>query len=234
MVLSEDLWDSKCRDEALGREYTDRNNLDVKGLNRLFMKYYGVSAEKVYKKYFCSHVFEHDKILEVGCGSGNNLLLLESLGYDNLYGIDIQNYAVGLARDRLSCSNIFEGDCCDLPFKDNYFDCVFTSGLLIHFHPMNVRFVMGEIGRVCNRYIFGLEYFNKKFVMKKHRGISNIMWKGDYSRLYCNMFDNVVPIVEKKYRYIGNLLNIDCVFMLMKKKLIYDINDFIGGNVDRV
>ena len=77
--------------------------------------------------------FDRDmKILEVGSNVGNQLLCLQEMGFKSLYGIELQNYAVELSKSRTKRINIIEGSAFDIPFKDSYFDLVFTSGVLIH------------------------------------------------------------------------------------------------------
>jgi len=56
-------------------------------------------------------------------------------GINNLYGIELQQYAIEKAKALTKRINIIHGVADDIPFKDGYFDMVFTSGVLIHIHP---------------------------------------------------------------------------------------------------
>ena len=74
------------------------------------------------------------------------------MGFTNLYGIELQGYAVELSKSRTHNINIIQGSAFDIPFKNEYFDLVFTSGLLIHIHPSNIREAMNEIYRCTKKF----------------------------------------------------------------------------------
>jgi ubiquinone/menaquinone biosynthesis C-methylase UbiE len=64
----------------------------------------------------------NDKVLDIGCGTGNSLLLLNKLGLD-LTGIDASPYMIEIATRRLGNKcELIEGPAEDLPFSDNEFD----------------------------------------------------------------------------------------------------------------
>lgn len=50
------------------------------------------------------------------------------MGFNNLYGIEINNYAIELSKSRTNNINIIQGYAFGIPFKDEYFNLVFTSG----------------------------------------------------------------------------------------------------------
>ena len=49
------------------------------------------------------------RILEVGCNIGNQLLCLQTMGFISLYGIELQEYSVELAKKRSKYINIIQG-----------------------------------------------------------------------------------------------------------------------------
>lgn len=120
--------------ENFGKKYTDRNALTLNEMNEMYRKNFGISREDL-NNLFIAGLNRNIKILEVGSNIGNQLILLQKMGYKNLYGIEINNYAVELSKSRTKNINIILGSVFDIPFKDNYFDLVFTSGLLIHIAP---------------------------------------------------------------------------------------------------
>ena len=65
-----------------------------------------------------------DRALDVGCGSGNHLLLLNRLGLD-ISGLDASTYMIRKAKERLGhrCT-LKVGMAEDLPFEDNEFDYI--------------------------------------------------------------------------------------------------------------
>jgi len=62
------------------------------------------------------------KALDIGCGSGKDILLLESLGA-NAYGIDTSSFMIGEAKKRVANpSNLFICSIEKTPFENNFFD----------------------------------------------------------------------------------------------------------------
>ncbi len=70
------------------------------------------------------------RVLEVGCGTGSNLLELASLGFDasRLVGNELLPERAAAARRQLPASTaLHEGDALTLPFADASFDLVYQS-----------------------------------------------------------------------------------------------------------
>lgn len=117
-----------------GKKYTNRNALTLDEMNEMYRKKFGISREDL-NNLFIDKMNRNIKILEVGSNVGNQLLLLQKMGFKNLYGIEINNYAVELSKQSTNNINIIQGSAFDIPFKNEYFDLVFTSGVLIHIPP---------------------------------------------------------------------------------------------------
>jgi SAM-dependent methyltransferase len=65
---------------------------------------------------------KNDKVLDIGCGTGNHLLFLNKLGLD-ISGVDVSQGMIDIARKRLGNScELKTGQAEDLPFSDNEFD----------------------------------------------------------------------------------------------------------------
>lgn len=205
----EETWFGK-----FGKEYTDRNNLDIDQLNELYVKNYGVTREQMNID-FVAHFNKGSKILEVGTNSGNQLLLLQKMGFTNLYGIEINEYAVELARKRLSGINIIQGTAFDIPFKDNFFDVVFTSGVLIHISTSDREKIIEEMYRCSNRYIWGFEYYSQTTEEIKYRGESNLLWKSDFAHSFIKKYQNLKLVKEERYKYLDSD-NYDSMYLLTK------------------
>ncbi len=70
------------------------------------------------------------RVLEIGCGSGSNLLELASLGFDasQLVGNDLLPERAAAARRQLPAATVLhEGDAMALPFEPDRFDIVYQS-----------------------------------------------------------------------------------------------------------
>lgn len=71
------------------------------------------------------------KIMDVGCGNGETLLLLKNLGWDT-YGLDIDHHAIELAHKR-GLANVRFGSYTRLgKYPDNYFDVIRLYHVIEH------------------------------------------------------------------------------------------------------
>ncbi len=77
--------------------------------------------------------FRSKKYLDIGCGNGGNLTILNSMGVEPncLYGNDIMPNRIEEAKKRLptlahlDCNNFLE-----IPYQENFFDCIFLYTVL--------------------------------------------------------------------------------------------------------
>jgi len=198
-----------------GKKYTDRNTLTIDELDELYRKNYGITRTEL-NNLFVEKLNRNIKILEVGSNIGNQLLLLQKLGFKNLYGIEINSYAVEFSKSRTRNINIIQGTVFDIPFKDRYFDLVFTSGLLIHISPSDITMAMKEICRCTKKYIWGFEYYADKYAEIVYRGKKNLLWKANFPKLYHDLFPDLELVKEERLKYLDND-NIDIMFLFKKK-----------------
>jgi len=206
----EDVWAGK-----FGEEYTERNLMSPDGLDRLCIDNYGISRTELNKGFLDG--LDVDRILEVGCNVGNQLLLLKEMGYTNLWGIELQDYAVELARKRTSGINIVKGSAFDIPYKNNFFDLVFTSGVLMHISPDDINKILDEMYRCTNRYIWGFEYYSPDgYQVVNYRGDDSLLWKTDFAKLFLDRFKELKRVKERKYSYLEDRKLVDQVFLLKK------------------
>jgi len=216
--VDEKMWDTKqIRTWAgvFGKEYTDRNTLTPLQLDQLYKRNYGVSRIELNEEFVGS--FDRSiKILEAGSSLGNQLLSLQQMGFKNLYGIEINRYAVQQSKSNTKDINIIQANAFDIPFKDGYFDLVFTSGVLIHIAPADIKRALKEIHRCSKEYIWGFEYYTDNYTEVKYRGQDNLLWKTDFAGLYLNSFDDLELVKEKKLKYLENE-NVDTMFLIRKR-----------------
>lgn len=206
----EGIWQTK-----FGEEYTKRNDFDNKKLNELYLSDIGISRTQMNEKFIGSFNREI-KILEVGCNLGMQLVNLQEIGFKNLYGIELQSYAVEDAKRRTTGINIIQGTAYDIPFKDNFFDLVFTNRVLIHINPVMIGKAMEEIVRCSSEWIYGSEYFSEELTeIKGYHGETSIAWKRDFAKLYEELFPELKPVREEKYKYTFND-DVDSTFLFRK------------------
>lgn len=210
--LQENTWSGQ-----FGKDYTDRCIFGPEELNSFYKREYGISRLDINNSFLSGLGLENKRVLEVGCNVGNQLRMLQNMGFSNLYGIELQQYAVEKAKSLTKGINIIQGVGDDIPFKDGYFDMVFTSGVLIHISPDNINRVLDEIYRCTREYIWGFEYYADEYAEVNYRGNNDLLWKTNFSRLYLDRFPALKLIKEEKFKYLDND-NVDTMFLLRKKK----------------
>lgn len=91
------------------------------------------------------------KVLEVGCGTGSNLMLYHRAGC-SIYGIDRSPSMLEIARAKLGEDvDLQLGDASNMRYQDNFFDVVMAM-FALHEMPSEVRpLVMKEMIRVTKR-----------------------------------------------------------------------------------
>jgi len=199
-----------------GDKYTDRNVLTLEEMNKLYWTNYGITKGEV-SGLFVGDLDQSISILEVGSNIGNQLLYLQKMGFKNLYGIEINSSAVKFSKSRTKNIDIIQGSAFDIPFKDSYFDLVFTSGLLIHIAPYDINIALQEIHRCTKKHIWGFEYYADEYTEIIYRGEKNLLWKANFPRLYLDLFHDLELVKEERLKYLDND-NVDIMFLLKKRK----------------
>jgi len=165
-----------------GKDYTDRNVIDWRARLPAFQQMLGGLPIK--------------RVLEVGCNRGHNLVCLAELlgGESDVVGVEPNRYALELARASSVKVGVLYGHAFDLPFKDGYFDLVFTAGVLIHIPLGDLPLALSEIYRVSKRYILAIEYFAQEETVVHYRGHDNLLWKRDFLQHYRSQFPDLTLI----------------------------------------
>lgn len=91
------------------------------------------------------------RLLDVGCGTGRNLVALTELGWD-VYGVDISEAAVQSARSQFG-HRVRHGDLKSISYSDGSFDVVLFSHSLEHMYSpvsvlQEVRRILSDEGRL--------------------------------------------------------------------------------------
>jgi ubiquinone/menaquinone biosynthesis C-methylase UbiE len=90
-------------------------------------------------------------VLEVGCGSGPNLMFLAAEGF-RTFGLEASPAAVEVAKQRLSAKNlaaeVVVGDFTRLPFDDDSLDLVIDRAAVTHADAPSIDKAVREIHRV--------------------------------------------------------------------------------------
>ena len=142
-------------------------------------------------------------------------MLLRKIGWSSLAGIELQPYALEIARSRLPGVTLDQGSALALPWADSSFDVVFTSGVLIHVSPDDLPKVMGEIYRVTREYIWCSEYFAPQVTRISYRERADLLWKMDFASQFLRRFPDLELVKERRLPYLQGP-NVDTVFLLKK------------------
>lgn len=199
-----------------GKKYTERNQWTAEKINEIFKNRFGITRVEMNQK-LLGGLDRSIRILEVGCNIGLQLEGLKSLGFNNIYGIDLQKQALDVARTRLGDVQLLYGNGFDIPFKDGYFDLVFTSTVLVHIAPKDIERILREIHRTTSNYIWGYEFYHHPgYVEVPYRGEDDLLWKTDFCGKYLELFDDLEVVGRHRYPYSGQDLE-DENFLLQKK-----------------
>ena len=198
-----------------GKEYSDRNVWSIDEYDDFYKAEWGTTRTEMNQK-FIGHLPKDIKILEVGCNVGMQLMLLQKMGYTNLYGVELQQYAVEKAKELSKGINIIQGSGFDIPFKDNYFDVVVTNGVLIHISPDDHGKIMNEVIRCSKKYIWGFEYYSPELQTLSYRGNEGYLWKTDFSKVYSSLAPSLKETMREYYKYTYDD-NVDMMFLLEKQ-----------------
>ena len=204
-------WESK-----FGNAYTKRNPKSVEGMDKSYLQTVGITRTKLTEKFLSGVTINN--ALEVGCNAGVQLRILNNLGYKNLYGIEINECAIDMSKENTKGKDIYiiKGSALDIPYKDSFFDLVFTSGLLIHISPDDINHVLDEIHRCSRKYIWCYEYYSDRYEEVTYREEDDLLWKTDFVQLFMKRFKNLELIKEEKLTHIKQPEYIDTMFLLEK------------------
>ena len=194
-----------------GGSWTDDNEMGVQEIDAKYTKWFGVSRLSLLER-FVGDLREDARILEVGANLGTQLLCLGELGFHRLYGIDIQREAIDRAHRQRPELDIVEGNVFDIPFKDDYFDLVFTNGVLIHVPPEKLDTALDDIVRCSDDRIYGHEYYAEEYTEIDHRGHEGVLWKTDFPSRYLEGRD--LELLDIEYLEYDDSENIDVEFSL--------------------
>lgn len=97
-------------------------------------------------------ILNPDKVLDVGCGPGVLMHLLDEIGV-RCWGVDASPSSLRLATDRVR-DRIIVGQATALEFNDDSFDAVVSREVLEHLTVCEIMAAVREMCRVSSRYIY--------------------------------------------------------------------------------
>jgi len=197
-----------------GKDYNQRNTFNEKEWDNFYLQTWGVTKIEMNSR-FIGQLPKDIKILEVGANIGMQLRGLQKMGFTSLYGIELQQDAVEKSKQQTKGINIIQGSGYDIPFKDGYFDLVFTAGVLIHIAPENHKKIMSEMVRCSKKYIWGFEYFSENLEDIMYRGNPGFLWKADFAKIFIQNSPELKEIKREFFKYVDSE-NKDYMYLLEK------------------
>lgn len=125
-----EFWDKHWKDADLKKSIlAGKNDFLVPVVTRLFLKPH-----------------KSVRVLEGGCGKGQYVYALSSLGYD-AYGIDYAKNTIDQIQSVMPELKVSHGDVRNLPFPDSHFDGYWSLGVIEHFFD-GYESIANEMSRV--------------------------------------------------------------------------------------
>jgi len=140
-------------------------------------------------------------VLEVGCGTGIDLRLFPDTFQIN--GIDLNDKALNIAKEKLSIGNFKKDTITELPFEDSSIDFVFTHGLMNYLDDETLKKGIGEMFRVSKRWIMNCEKFDEaeKQIDENQKSRNMQKWWLDYKVKFVSNVDMHEDIELDKPRF---------------------------------
>ncbi len=135
-------------------------------------------------------------VLEIGCGTGIDLRLFTDTF--QIHGIDLNDNALDIAKEKIPSANFKKGTITNLPFEDSSIDFVFTHQLLNYLDDDTLEKGVAEMYRVAGKYIMNCEKFDEteKQIDENHK-FRNMLnsWKNYKVKIVSNvdMHEEIEP-----------------------------------------
>ena len=131
--------------------------------NKEFWNKYSDDNESRYNEEFSKFVrdlavsLRCTSVLEIGCGTGIDLRLFPDTF--QIHGVDLNDNALSIAKEKLTNADFKKGSITELPFEDSSIDFVFTHGLMNYLDDDVLEKGISEMFRVTGKYIMNCEKF---------------------------------------------------------------------------
>jgi pseudaminic acid biosynthesis-associated methylase len=131
-----------------------------------------------------------NRYLECGCNIGKNIEQLSRAMPDARASIiEISKPAFDFVTHKYDLEYAFNGAIIDADAQNEYFDLVFTMGVLIHIHPDHLIEHMRKMYGWSRKYILIGEYFNRTPTMIEYQGEKDKLFKSDFGKTFIDNFD---------------------------------------------
>lgn len=123
------------------------------------------------------------QVLECGSNIGRNLKQI-NIAYPRkkLSFIEINKKAYEICKKNKNIFYSYNSSIENCKIKNNSFDLVFTSGVLIHVSDSSLKKIINNMTNWTKKYILVMEYFSTSRIEKKYRGKRGLLFTRDYGK----------------------------------------------------
>ncbi|MEO2069032.1 MAG: class I SAM-dependent methyltransferase [Desulfurobacteriaceae bacterium] len=147
--------------------------------DNFFKTNFGKKVFNLEKEILLKVLDKKDSILEVGCGTGIWLETLKREGFKKLYGVDISQDMLKLAKKK-GLKNLVLGNAEDLPFKEDSFDTTVFITSLEFIDDKKKAFL--EAVRVSRESVI-VAFLNKLSILSLYRRVYSLFRDSYYNQI---------------------------------------------------
>jgi len=212
-----------------------------------FLRYPAGWVTRFHNMYMKKHV-PNGRVLDFGCGSGNNSMLFLLNGY-SVFGCDVGKSFIDLVEKNLKFYNInddvlrnfrcIENDIQRLPYRNNSFDCIISNQVLYYLgSKKHIKHICNEFDRILKSggVVFFTMMSSKHYYICKHSKnihdskIHEISIDILGHRL--NGVHEVIYVIDDEHELMSMFDMFDCLDVGYFDQKIFDLNGhhyiFIG------
>lgn len=179
------------------------------------------------------------KVLDLGCGTGNLTSAVKNLSGCVPYGLDTSRGMLKIAKEKVGGGAFVRGTVSDMPFPDEFFDCVIGALFVHHLTPPLRKKTMEESYRVLSRGRLVIQTISDRLVEKSG---------------YAEFFPEILEVASTDFPKISEIedllrdagfrdvisetvhdkpVNIDMVYLMAKSKVISAMDKITPGAHER-
>ena len=139
---------------------------------------------RLLNKFIISNYSDHLYAVDLGCGSGRHLKLLNDLGIANIIGMDSSITALNISGKHFNCP-LVQNDNLRIPLKNNSIDIFLAWGSLHYNTKSDLHLMLDEIRRILNNegQLFATLRSANDTYLKRGKHIGNDTWITDLDDL---------------------------------------------------
>ena len=171
----------------------------------------------------CCDGYDIKSCLEIGAGSGRNLVALTSIIPDCVCSAVEINPIATQRLQKIPELAVFEGSILDYSTEDlckeGKYSLVLSAGVLIHIHPNLLPAVYELMYQCSDKYLLVSEYYNPTPVEVKYRGERGLLFKRDFAGDLLDTYSDL-ELIDYGFRYHRDLFHPmdDLTYFLLKKR----------------